>query len=86
MPRHGDIGSSEQASTDHGSLWSPLPLTLDQNGKPHIQAQLLHPDGRAIAADLMVDTGGRGLLVLTRPFVEEHDLEKTLQPPLQAIV
>jgi hypothetical protein len=63
-----------------------LPLTLDQNGKPHIQAQLLHPDGRAIAADLMIDTGGRGLLVLTRPFVEEHDLEATLHPPLQAVV
>lgn len=61
-----------------------VPLTLDQNSKPHIQALLTDPEGHSMTADLVVDTGGRGFLVLSRPFVEEHHLEQRLEPPLLA--
>ncbi|HVH67819.1 MAG TPA: aspartyl protease family protein [Gemmatimonadales bacterium] len=51
-----------------------VPFTADAD-LPLVHAQLKAPGRRAIPARLLLDTGASGLcLILTTPFVEQHDL------------
>lgn len=50
-----------------------IPLEIDR-GHPFVSATLSLPNGEAVAADFLVDTGFRTGLTLNTPFVTEHRL------------
>ena len=51
-----------------------VPIRFQHGRTPTVHAQLTLPDGRVVAARLLLDTGASASLILTRAFVDRHDV------------
>lgn len=52
-----------------------VPLGFQHGRTPFVNAQLTLPGGRTVGARLLLDTGASAALILTRSFVDEHDID-----------
>jgi predicted aspartyl protease len=60
-----------------------VPIRFDGR-LPLVDARITLPDGRALAARLLLDTGAGSTMTLTRTFAEKHDIK--IDPGLEASV
>jgi predicted aspartyl protease len=73
------IALYDPESYQYSDAGTSIPLML-KNNHPHIQAEIVLPDGEHHPIDLILDTGASPALVLATPIVDSHRLlEGTIQ-------
>jgi hypothetical protein len=51
-----------------------IPLNVEADGEIYVRATVQAPGGKPIEGEFVIDTGGNRMLLLARPFVEQHQL------------
>lgn len=79
----GQLHLHDPAAYTYRGPGERLPVTVEGN-VPFVQGLLLAPGRDPVAAKLLIDTGARSALNLSKPFVEAHQLEspRTITAPL----
>lgn len=69
----GRLDLLDPASFSYSGAGERVPLTMQDN-HPHVQAELTVGEHAPVKAFLLIDTGARSALSLSRPFCEQHKL------------
>ena len=68
----------EPLAYEYRGIGQSIPLNVQPDGAIYVQARVQAPGGNPIEGEFVMDTGGNGILLLARPFVEQHRLMESV--------
>jgi predicted aspartyl protease len=74
----------EPLAYEYRGIGQSIPLNVQADGAIYVQARVQAPGGNPIEGEFVVDTGGNRILLLARPFVEQHRIMESVGKTLAA--
>ena len=63
---------------EYRGIGQSIPLNVQPDGAIYVQARVQAPGGNPIEGEFVIDTGGTGILLLARRFVEQHRIMESV--------